>query len=387
MIRYAAIKFEGRERMVWSGTDQEDEEGVAFSIRPEPGYKSLEEMIPLLRDVDKAWLLPHPAGPPRFWILDLDKLREAFPDLRSKEWLTGRVHLDAKFHDMAHTFVLRPCTQQLKPENFRIQPNIDERALLSFYDQLVLNAHPTRTAFWPVLSGYVCKVGTFRQWIIVIFQHTGDAGHITVSRVGEFPPDIIGAKEIHEHNVDLVRSQIEKHYNLRPNDAVLLLTNSRSIDRELQTMLRRHEHAMGLVVMKIFLSHKGADKSFVRDFKDTLQLLGFDPWLDEDVPAGTKLERGIRKGLKDSCAAVFFITPNFIDEGYLASEIDYAIEEAREKPDFAIVTLVFEKDGKTARVPDLLRRFWWKTPRTDLEALREILKAIPVKPGPVYWKG
>ena len=66
----------------------------------------------------------------------------------------------------------------------------------------------------------------------------------------------------------------------------------------------------------------------VRAFKDTLQLLGFDPWLDEDaMVAGTKLERGIPTGFERSCAAVFFVTPNFSDENYLATEVDYAIQE------------------------------------------------------------
>jgi hypothetical protein len=43
-----------------------------------------------------------------------------------------------------------------------------------------------------------------------------------------------------------------------------------------------------------------------------LQELGFDSWLDEEaMSAGTELERGILRGFKDSCAALFFITPNF----------------------------------------------------------------------------
>lgn len=38
---------------------------------------------------------------------------------------------------------------------------------------------------------------------------------------------------------------------------------------------------------KVFLSHKGIDKEKVTEFKSTLELLGYDPWLDEDaMPAG-----------------------------------------------------------------------------------------------------
>ena len=39
---------------------------------------------------------------------------------------------------------------------------------------------------------------------------------------------------------------------------------------------------------KIFLSHKSSDKNLVLDFKETLDLLGYETWLDEDaMPAGT----------------------------------------------------------------------------------------------------
>ena len=66
---------------------------------------------------------------------------------------------------------------------------------------------------------------------------------------------------------------------------------------------------------KIFLSHKGIDKPIVRDYKKTLEILGYEAWLDEDsLVAGKELERGLLQGFKESCAAIFFITSNFIDE-------------------------------------------------------------------------
>ena len=131
---------------------------------------------------------------------------------------------------------------------------------------------------------------------------------------------------------------------------------------------------------KIFLSHKGIDKPFIREFAQTLKIIGFDPWIDEDaMAAGTTLERGILKGMKESCAAIFFITPQFEDTNFLASEIDYAISEKRVKGDsFAIITLQFQgENGNVGNVPELLHRFVWKKPKTELEALREILRALP----------
>lgn len=140
---------------------------------------------------------------------------------------------------------------------------------------------------------------------------------------------------------------------------------------------------------KVFLSHKGVDKETVRDFKKTLELIGYDPWLDEDaMPAGAALDRAILKGMQDSCGVVFFITPSFRDEGYLATEVNYAVQEKRTKGDkFAIVTLqmanVTDDHGS---IPDLLKPFVWKKPTTLLEAVREIIRALPVIPGVVDWR-
>lgn len=139
---------------------------------------------------------------------------------------------------------------------------------------------------------------------------------------------------------------------------------------------------------KIFLSHKGADKTLVRQYKKTLELLGFSPWLDEDaMPAGIELERGLLKGFNESCAAVFFVTPNYVDAGYLATEVNYAISEKRTKADrFAIVTLVFPgADGKPAEVPPLLRQYVYKTPTSQLDGLNEIIRALPLALGEPAW--
>ena len=138
---------------------------------------------------------------------------------------------------------------------------------------------------------------------------------------------------------------------------------------------------------KIFLSHKGADKPKVRRFSSVLKELGYNPWLDEDaMAAGAELHRDILQGFKDSCAAVFFITPNFRDEAYLRSEVNYAVQQKNDKAvRFAIITLVF--DGATKEhVPDLLRGYVWKEPHDDLAALTEILRALPITLGLPSWR-
>jgi hypothetical protein len=140
---------------------------------------------------------------------------------------------------------------------------------------------------------------------------------------------------------------------------------------------------------KVFLSHKGIDKVEVTEYKNTLALLGYNPWFDEDaMPAGTPLERGLLQGMRDSCGVVFFITSSFKDEGYLETEINYAIQEKRNKGDkFAIITLQFVgADQNVGEIPDLLKTYVWKKPKTSLEALREIIRALPIAPSLVDWR-
>ena len=93
---------------------------------------------------------------------------------------------------------------------------------------------------------------------------------------------------------------------------------------------------------RIFFSHKGVDKEIVLPYYDTLQSLGFEPWLDDEAMiAGDNLERALSQGMKGSCAAIFFLTDNYKDEGYLATEIDYAIREKREKGDRSRLSRLF----------------------------------------------
>lgn len=261
--------------------------------------------------------------------------------------------------------------------------------ILDQYRQIIREKHPDKLLVWPVLSGYNVRFGTFKGWAICIFDHTGDALQIASRGIGALPLEAIGLSEISDSNRSEARRYIAKYLRLKPEDGLVMIGPDHKLKaEEYEQLLHRHEQVMGLTPMKIFLSHKGADKGLVRQYKLILSDLGFDPWIDEDaLSAGAELERGILRGFRDSCAAVFFITPNFRDESYLATEVDYAIAEKRDKGDkFSIITLVFSHEGAKGQVPELLHRYVWKEPLNDLQALHEILLALPVAVGDVYWK-
>lgn len=138
----------------------------------------------------------------------------------------------------------------------------------------------------------------------------------------------------------------------------------------------------------IFLSHKTANKVLVREVSTTLDALGYSPWLDEDrMKAGVNLERGLLQGFEDSCAAVFFVTPQFKDEGYVSTEIDYALIEKRKKgARFAIITLLIpDDDGAVGEVPKILRPYVWKSAQ-GVAIIREIVDALPIKPQSFVWR-
>ena len=146
----------------------------------------------------------------------------------------------------------------------------------------------------------------------------------------------------------------------------------------LRTVLEVLQAVTAKTNMRIFLSHSGADKPLVRDYYETLRIMGYEPWLDENaMVAGSELERALLQGMKASDAAVFFVTASFRDSGYLATEVNYAVGEKRKRPNaFSIITLVFEADHAN-QVPELLRHYVWKTPSSHLHGLREIIRALP----------
>jgi TIR domain len=263
-----------------------------------------------------------------------------------------------------------------------------EDQLMDAYRSIIERSHPAMAGAWPLLSGFDLKMGRYGKWIVFMFEHTGITGIRETTGIGALAASIVGVKSIDAANKHLARANLERVYRLGPQDGVVFVDEDGGYEDELQILTRKHEFAMNVAPAKIFLSHAGVDKPLVREFSQMLALLGFEPWLDEDaMPAGTELERGLLRGFNDSCAAVFFVTPNFTDENYLKTEVDYAIQQKRTKEDrFAIITLAFTEGGKTGAVPELLRRYVYKEPKTRLEALREILRALPLEITGVRWK-
>jgi hypothetical protein len=191
-------------------------------------------------------------------------------------------------------------------------------------------------------------------------------------------------KKKKDEGIELFRSIVIRPFATELSDRISKVANlATPEERALQAVpLSRIPSA---TEVRIFLSHKTVDKPIVRRYYNVLKELGYDPWLDEpDMPAGTNLEREIFGGFEKSCAAVFFITANFKDESYLASEVDYAIAQKRKKgKKFSIITLRYPNSSP---VPGLLTPYIYKNIENDLEGFYELVRALPIELGQTRWK-
>ena len=140
---------------------------------------------------------------------------------------------------------------------------------------------------------------------------------------------------------------------------------------------------------KVFLSHRGQDKPLVRRIGSALDAAGCTIWFDEaSLRAGDLLHRSLMYGMRESCAAVFFITPAFTDSTYLSLEIDYAVEEKLKRDKrFQIISIVISSSpGEIGIVPDILRRYVYKQSNSEAEIVAEIIKSLPIRIGVTGWR-
>jgi len=170
-------------------------------------------------------------------------------------------------------------------------------ALTARYRALVVRTHPT-VGGWPIATGCNLVQARYGAALVVHLVHTGHTGMHTVSAMSQLNRDQIGVDVVTASNRATVLARMEILFRPHPKDMILVFENvfenpldpaSRynipwaQIDAQLQEALVKHEHVMGLRPMKIFLSHKGTDKPRIRNYHETLKLLGFDPWLDEGM--------------------------------------------------------------------------------------------------------
>jgi hypothetical protein len=277
------------------------------------------------------------------------------------------------------------------------EPISPDLQFIDAYRKQVTAVHPEKVATWPLLSGNTVQAGVIDGFLVMAFHDSKNSMMRTADVLHQRLLPNVGI-EFQKVGMNGVRKYVSAQLQLSQFDFVYVspalgtLESFRwkeaDLQSEAQIALEQHETALGLTKNRIFLCPKGVDRAVVQEFKSTLDLLGFSTWLDEDaMSTETPLKSGVLNRFADSCAVVFVMTSNFLDQGDLASDIEDALAQKRSKQDrFQIITLVMDHDGQPENVPPLLLNYVYKKPVSRLEALDEILKALPVQVGQVTWK-
>lgn len=111
--------------------------------------------------------------------------------------------------------------------------------------------------------------------------------------------------------------------------------------------------------LKVFICHASADKPAVRNLHRYLYLRGVSPWLDElSLLPGEDWRAEIEKAIFASDVILVCLSKNSINkEGYVQSEITFALDKAMEKPEGTI--FIIPARLEECEVPFRLRKFHW----------------------------
>lgn len=128
---------------------------------------------------------------------------------------------------------------------------------------------------------------------------------------------------------------------------------------------------------EIFISYSRRDRAFVEKFIDGLKENGYsadDIWVDwQDIPPSAKWEDEIRKGIEETNAVVFILSPDWAGSKECDKELQVAAEYKKRL--FPIICL--DVDPKTIQ-PELASLNWIFFRETDNfdEALQKLLAAL-----------
>lgn len=125
--------------------------------------------------------------------------------------------------------------------------------------------------------------------------------------------------------------------------------------------------------LRIFVSHRGTNKNLARKLARILAEIGIDPWLDEDkMNAGDDLIAKIRSGIKNSDAAVFLVSADFIDSGWLRKEVEIAERHQIDNRRFRLIPIRLMK----AEVPENFEHLLWAEADDSSDAILQVIRAI-----------
>ena len=111
--------------------------------------------------------------------------------------------------------------------------------------------------------------------------------------------------------------------------------------------------------MKIFLSHSSKDKSFVREFRDLLQM---DTWLDEEkLLIGEHLKSSIQEAIKrDVDFVIIFFSTYSIESTWVKQELQWALEHEKILNRIFVLPVLLDDVWKQIEPVEFQNRFYVK---------------------------
>lgn len=134
-------------------------------------------------------------------------------------------------------------------------------------------------------------------------------------------------------------------------------------------------------VMKVFISHTGADRALAEKAADVLRAEGLNVWLDvQELLPGDNYAEAVGDALRTSNAIVVLLTPEAAHAPHVQAEIAYALG----KVDYKGRLIPVYADGAVrAMAPWALKHVWgpqldaFPTTRDAFTAVAQALKAAP----------
>ena len=245
--------------------------------------------------------------------------------------------------------------------------------ILNNYRPKVIALYPKLAEAWPIVSGFDVKVGRYNDYEIGILIHTGNLDFSATSFVFFNEADL-KVDQITDQNIEEVRNVIFKQNNLTVKDGVIILKKDNSnLKDEINQLFRKHQAVMGVKPTQIFLSRSGTNNEIIYDYKNLLDIIGYDIYFNDNHYFDLKEIFKYTKG------AIFLLTENNIDDEKLIQEVELAILEKEKKDqDFTLITLVLD-DTENTLIPIELTDHPIIYPENHLQAIIEIITAFPNK--------
>lgn len=211
---------------------------------------------------------------------------------------------------------------------------VDERPAIAekvrkCYEKSVLTKYKDARDYWPVISGCDFNIGHYLDYWIFIYVHTGSNAY-GYKYPAEASPELLGTSQITQDNISLIRAKLEEHYRLKKEDAVFIVKKDMSnLDSECGAAMQKHEYALGLNPIRLFISHCSNDqevagkltelvKNALRLSSSEIRCTSVDGYR---LPGGAKTNEQIKREVRDSIAFIGLISAAATGSMYVLFEL------------------------------------------------------------------